>query len=306
MRIRLNPAFIAGIFVFLAINLSFSPVAMAACYDAPLLLSPSDGTTTNDVTPQLQIQSVDEEPDCTLRATHWEIATDANFNNVVRSAMVDSGTKHSYIPLSLDVNQTYFWRAKVEVLVDGTIDESDWSSAWFFTVEGDEPPPSEEPPAEQPPTEQPPSQGGSNLKDYDMNDSCVLEDNEFFRAIDDWISQVIENGFFFDIVDAWIGQTDVCGAAASASIRISTQQADSGSIRFSVENLSSSILRLEVFNLQGNVIHEQSASGGSLIWNMRGAGGSVVANGVYLYRVIVRDAHGDIVTSEVRKMLVLR
>ena len=150
----------------------------------------------------------------------------------------------------------------------------------------------------------PPSTGGNSLADFDINDNCALDDSEFFNAVDSWLSESISNSLFFDVLDAWIGQSDIC--AATASLQISTQKTASGSMRFSVEHMNISSSRIEVFDLQGMLIHQQSTSSGQLVWNMRSADGNVVANGVYLYRVDVRDTSGNIVGSELRKLIVIR
>ncbi len=162
------------------------------------------------------------------------------------------------------------------------------------------PPPSETPP----PTRTIPPAGGSSLADFDTNDNCSIDDPEFFNAVDSWLSESISDALFFDVLDAWIGQTDVC--ASAASLKISAQQTASGGFKFSAQNASTTALHIEIYNLQGNLMHQQSASSGQLIWNLRSANGKFIANGVYLYKISGQDSSGKVVGREVRKLVILR
>ena len=65
-------------------------------------------------------------------------------------------------------------------------------------------------------------------------------------------------------------------------------------------------VKLEVFSLNGQPIYSDSISGNRLTWHMRTDSGRPVANGVYLYVVSTRDELGNILRSEVKKLLVMR
>ena len=42
---------------------------------------------------------------------------------------------------------------------------------------------------------------------FDVNRNNIIEDEEFFTAVDQWISGVIDDDVFFDVLDAWIRGT---------------------------------------------------------------------------------------------------
>jgi hypothetical protein len=153
-----------------------------------------------------------------------------------------------------------------------------------------------------------PTPGGSNLKAFDSNGNCKLDDAEFFSMIDGWIASSVSNPLFFSGVDAWIGQSSVCTAAAAAtldgitlSLRPSPQTA-----LFEAHGQNIASMDVEVFSLNGNRIYAGATSGSLLAWNLRASNGHPLANGTYLYRVIVRGANGEVTQSQVKRLVVLR
>lgn len=63
---------------------------------------------------------------------------------------------------------------------------------------------------------------------------------------------------------------------------------------------------LRLFNLGGDLVADRQGTGDTLrVWWL-GANGRPLANGVYLYLVIVRGADGQMASSEVRKVLLRR
>lgn len=66
-------------------------------------------------------------------------------------------------------------------------------------------------------------------------------------------------------------------------------------------------IQVEVFNLAGARVYDSGfVSGNTLSWNLTANAGDTVANGVYLYVVTVRGFNGEVVRSQVRKLVVLR
>lgn len=63
---------------------------------------------------------------------------------------------------------------------------------------------------------------------------------------------------------------------------------------------------LQIFSLSGDPIFTQQTAGTRLTWNWRAQRGETVANGVYLYTVTVRGADGQVLRSEVKKLVILR
>ena len=96
-------------------------------------------------------------------------------------------------------------------------------------------------------------------------------------------------------------------AVAAAAIHGIQGSRTPGGLRLKVHGAGIDSAQLEVLALDGRVMFESGfVSGQQLHWNMRRQDGAVLANGVYLYRVLVKSASGDVVHSEVRKLLVLR
>jgi len=81
----------------------------------------------------------------------------------------------------------------------------------------------------------------------------------------------------------------------------------SGTIRFVVEGTGIAELKVEVFNLAGASIYNSGfVAGHELVWNLLSDEGLPVANGVYLYVVTVRGYNGEVLRSQVKKLVVLR
>lgn len=76
---------------------------------------------------------------------------------------------------------------------------------------------------------------------------------------------------------------------------------------FRVEGQGIGSIQVEVFNLAGKrVFHSGFVSGDVLAWNLLSNQGKRVANGVYLYVVTIRGFNGEVVRSQVKKLVVLR
>ena len=163
-----------------------------------------------------------------------------------------------------------------------------------------------------PPTNNPPSRtfSGSGLDQFDFDNDCILSEAEFFSATDAWISEEIENGLFFDAVDAWIGQSNVCAASAGVHSlqlnKIDLSSSTMGRLKFEISGNQIAHSQLEIFDLHGTELFRTSSAGSKLIWNLKTSSGKRVSNGVYLYRVQVQDEYGNMVSSEVRKLVVMR
>ena len=79
-----------------------------------------------------------------------------------------------------------------------------------------------------------------------------------------------------------------------------------GSIIFRAQASSSQALAVEIFGLNGKRIYADLSQNSRLVWHMRTDSGRPVANGVYLYVVSTRNENGNILRSEVKKLLVMR
>ena len=155
-------------------------------------------------------------------------------------------------------------------------------------------------------TTPPPGGGGSHaaeLRSYDTNSNDMLETSEFLAVIDAWIARRISDGAFFASIDLWIDQRPISSASVGSDLGVRTQMTSRG-VRFSAPRASS--LSVDVFGLDGRAVFSEAAAGTTLGWNLRSSQGAPVANGVYLYRTTMTTPEGQIVRSDVRKLVVSR
>ena len=153
--------------------------------------------------------------------------------------------------------------------------------------------------------------GSTGLSPYDANNNCQIDQAEFLQMINDWIDGVIGQSLFFDGMDAWINQTDICAGSSGVShhppedLRIQSRASAHGA-RFSVHGADVRSLDVRIYALDGERIAHRRADGAALAWNLTTSMGERAANGVYLYRVTVERASGQIARSDVRKLVVVR
>jgi len=284
--------------------------------------SPADSADNVELNPIFEIhippnQAV-QAPACEHQSTHWQVATDNQFNNVILDYPRDRAQwwpgvhriPRTELPIRFDdfgnsplsEGTTYYWRAKLEGQGEN---ETDWSSATSFTTLGQNN-------GNGNGNQQPPPNNAGDLCDLDNNQNGVLDDPEFFNAVDMWITEAIDNPLFFGAVDAWIGQSDICATASDAASALFAQQ-QLVTARMSAQGLTLTALKrdivsmsVEFFDLRGNSIYRERSSGGTLNWNMRRADGVPVANGIYLYRVLIVNAAGQVTASPIEKLIVIR
>ena len=150
----------------------------------------------------------------------------------------------------------------------------------------------------------------NNLAAFDTNNSCFIDDPEFFAAIDAWVDGQIGDDLFFDIVDAWVGQENICGASSAGVNALSlngVELASSfGTTTFNVSGQGISSINVDIFNMSGNSVFSAEKTGSSLNWSQIASTGAPVANGTYLYVVTAMGTDGTSVTSEVQKLAVVR
>jgi len=100
------------------------------------------------------------------------------------------------------------------------------------------------------------------------------------------------------------------GTGTSATLRAFDELAvakRSDGFTFAALGSNVEAMRLEVFDIAGRKLYDSDfVAGNALSWNMLTDNGTRVANGVYLYVVTIRNANGEIVRSEIRKLAILR
>ncbi|MFX1533998.1 MAG: S8 family serine peptidase, partial [Promethearchaeota archaeon] len=90
---------------------------------APSLVSPSDGTATNDVTPFLDWNAVSE-------ATLYQVQVDESV--AFSSPVVDTTTSSTSYTTPTLTDNTYYWRVRAR---DAVGNWGAWSSIWSFTID---------------------------------------------------------------------------------------------------------------------------------------------------------------------------
>jgi plastocyanin len=159
-------------------------------------------------------------------------------------------------------------------------------------------------------TTPPPSSGSSSLKRFDKNNDNKLDDTEFFAAVDGWVASQIDDFTFFKLVDLWISQGPITAAGLHADYLqfngVSLAFAPGKGLSITADGQGIERMRVQIFGLDGRIIIDQSELSNKLVWNLSTLTGTPVANGVYLYRVIVERRDGQRAESAVKKIINLR
>ncbi|MBI1730997.1 neutral zinc metallopeptidase [Candidatus Acetothermia bacterium] len=158
------------------------------------------------------------------------------------------------------------------------------------------------------PTPPNPEPNALDVRAFDRDHNCRLDDGEFFDAVDQWLSSGINDGLFFGTVDAWIGQTNLCAALTfSHQLTLSLSMPPNRDLAiFEAKGLPVESMRVEVYDLNGRPMILQQTNNNSLRWDLRDSSGLRVANGVYLYRVRMQKMDGSIQTTDIERLVVLR
>ncbi|MCS7241027.1 MAG: T9SS type A sorting domain-containing protein [Candidatus Bipolaricaulota bacterium] len=74
---------------------------------------------------------------------------------------------------------------------------------------------------------------------------------------------------------------------------------------FVVRGVEADLIRVEVYDLTGRLVYVGEAAGNELVWHTQDLLGRYLANGVYLYKVLVKVGDTWIV-SDIQKIVILR
>jgi hypothetical protein len=98
------------------------------------------------------------------------------------------------------------------------------------------------------------------------------------------------------------------GAELQVSIQVAYGNAGAtGVMKFIVKSQSVRDARVEVFDLSGKSVFATGWIAGNVLeWHLLNTKGQIVSNGVYLYVITMRGYDGQVIRSEVRKLVVLR
>ncbi|OGF53979.1 MAG: hypothetical protein A2Z21_05170 [Candidatus Fraserbacteria bacterium RBG_16_55_9] len=125
-----------------------------------------------------------------------------------------------------------------------------------------------------------PSTSALTISQFDTSSDGVIDDPEYYEALEEWIAGQISDELFFEVTDYWVQQVAVSASRA--------------------EFLRGADATLQLFDLEGRQIAAlEEASSGKLRSLTR-----TLANGVYIY-VMMREMEGRLVHS-IGKLVVLR
>jgi PKD repeat protein len=165
--------------------------------------------------------------------------------------------------------------------------------------------------------------GDGLFEDANGNGRLDFDDAVTLALYLDWVSSGHHRRFDFnrngrlDFDDAVRLAFNVGGQAAAKALlemfgqlslaRVTTAFS-SGGLRFVAEGTGIAALQVEVYNLGGKRVYTSGFQpGNQLAWNpSNGPGGAPLANGVYLYVVTVRGWRGEVLHSEVGKIVLRR
>ncbi len=106
------------------------PRAKTTGLSRAVLAAPADGATGQPTTPTLETTYADDADASAHAKTRWQIASDAEFSDVLMDITSAIHTTDLIVPVGvLDPYLTYFWRARY-VDIDNTV--WPWSESWWF------------------------------------------------------------------------------------------------------------------------------------------------------------------------------
>ena len=83
-------------------------------------------------------------------------------------------------------------------------------------------------------------------------------------------------------------------------------QIGSRSIEFRAQGQNSGVIGVQIYSLNGREVYAADEIGSSLKWNLRDKNSRPVANGVYFYVVTMRGPDGNLIRTDIKKLIVLR
>jgi len=156
----------------------------------------------------------------------------------------------------------------------------------------------------------PPSPGEEirSLQQLDTNSNCYIDTPEMYAALDAWNAGEISTELLFKVVDAWSNKTNICIESTSTELSLDWVRALTSmpsAVTFIAQGEGIASIDVEVYDLAGRRIFSGEAEGAWLVWNLRRDNGRPIANGVYLYVVTAGGLNGEVVRSEVQRLVIL-
>ena len=277
-------------------RLDIPPIQLGCTWPEISNAQPSEGVENVSINPELRISLSPSDPNngCEIAEATWRLTVfcycpdpEVLFETGFEPVQLN---RYQVVENVLDFDMPYKWYVKYKTF-DG--EESEWLGPHIFRTMA------------RPVGDPPPFRGAGDFCALDLNGDFLIDDAEFFSAIDLWVNEQMDNDLFFEVVDAWINQDEICPIASSGNLPIKLQLS-SNSFIVQSSNHSTESISIEIFDINGAPIDSMQSAGHKLRWNMQTRDLQPLANGVYLYRVFVKQPNGVSVISDFRKILVLR
>lgn len=89
-------------------------------------------------------------------------------------------------------------------------------------------------------------------------------------------------------------------------LSVSSSQ-ESGAVRFAAQGADVAAVKVEVFSLAGRLVYASDFTEGNVLrWNGLSNMGQPLANGVYLYVLTAKGRNGDVMRTQIQKVVILR
>jgi len=136
---------------------------------------------------------------------------------------------------------------------------------------------------------------------------------DLIRAIQDYARGEL-SGFDLITIIQYYASGELCDHPLSAASRdivyaepLAIANVSFTGNKFVVEGTGITAIQVKIFDLSGKqVLNSGYVNGQAFEWHLMNDQGEAVANGVYLYLVTVRGYDGQVITSQVKKLVILR
>lgn len=144
-----------------------------------------------------------------------------------------------------------------------------------------------------------------------IGDTQGLDDYSFSDPAGDGVA---DNWIFADNLVNFTPGIDSLSELSQSAVTVSTRKnikvsavsVSSNYIKFFAKGQNIQEIQVGIFNLSGRLVFNTGWVQNGFIWNLLNNRGEIVANGVYLYVVTVRDSDGSLIRGEAKKLVILR
>jgi parallel beta-helix repeat protein len=147
----------------------------------------------------------------------------------------------------------------------------------------------------------------------------IINDEDILWCVGLWVrdedvpgtGMKIDDSKMLELIEWWISGRPVAGSSVPESLESLTVDRiiarwHSATTTLTVQGSNIASVELDVFNLAGQRVFKERSPGNTVTFKGLSDTGRVLANGVYLYLITVQGYDGQVIQSEVRKLVILR